>query len=104
MSNSFWTSLLLLSLLFVIGTANNRYEDLEIIKLVCTHSGNAFVLDNMESIELQATTDKKSIQKLTASYLDQYITNCSAAINVQDALNVRSYCEKIVFFAWDTVA
>ena len=63
-------------------------EDEEIIKLACMHSGQAFMLENMDSIQFQSITEGTSVETLIEGYLKVYTQRCNGKINQSIAWNV----------------
>jgi len=63
-------------------------EDNEFIHLTCTHSANAFLLDNMETLEWQFIIKEKSMETLTKEIFDEYLRVCEKNVSVDEAWKV----------------
>ncbi len=87
---------LLLGLLLAAGqsdragadSARRSDEDRELVALACRHAAHAFLLDNIETVELEASAEGTEVQSLVQTHLQRFINSCVRATAPQQALNV----------------
>ena len=80
--------MIIISILILPIILASPEQERELMRLACTHSGYAFVLDNMNILELQFVLQEKSMDVLSKSCFDSYFSHCIQNISPKDAWNV----------------
>jgi len=97
---------ILIILAFSVKSLENSKEDTELVKSACTHASHAFILNNMDSIEIQSNIENQQVKNLIDLHFSAYLSDCLQKSTPQNAWNVFyvKIPNKIVLGRWKRIA